>query len=95
MLEMTGFPQPTEVGRSSSATTYFGIEALTRSKVGKWKVNMQTIQERLFLLQDNEAVLLYRVIGRLKWQGALSHEALKADEQEEKDSHSQTESRAS
>jgi hypothetical protein len=66
-MEMAGFTQPTEVGRSSSATTYFGIEALTRSKVARWKVNMQTIQERLFIMQDHEAVLLYMVIGRLKW----------------------------
>jgi len=93
-MEMAGFTEPTEVGHCSFATRHFGIEAVTRSKVAKWKVNMQTIQERLFCMQDNESMLLYTVIGRLKWQGTLSHEALKADEQEEKDSHSQTESRS-
>jgi hypothetical protein len=94
MVEMAGLTEPTEIGHCSFATRHFGIEAVTGSKVAKWKVNMQTVQERLFCMQDNEAMLLYMVIGRLKWQGTLSHEALKADEQKEKYSHSQTESRA-
>jgi hypothetical protein len=58
MMEMVGFTELTEIGHDSFAATYFGIEAVIRSKVVKWKVNMQTNQERQFCMQDNEAILL-------------------------------------
>jgi hypothetical protein len=56
-MEMTGFREPTEVGHCSFATRHFGIEAVTRSKVAKWKANIQIIQERLCCMQDNESRL--------------------------------------